>query len=346
MKKLVALVLMVAALLGVAVTANAMVALKYIVNYEEVKGVEWDNRNNAPEIQVGIAYMIYGSSERYYKFCAPEDGDYILTTSAYGKIYNFSGEQVGGRCKEYCSIKIKLERNKVYWLEIDPDGMGSSRYEAFALCKGNVHPKSGIYMDVSMASCTEPGIQQSICQFCETIADERESAPAKGHVPGEWKTEREPACDKEGLRAQRCTVCNEIIASETLPAPGHVLGEWKTESEPTCTSKGKRAQRCTVCDKVIESETLPAKGHVPGEWKTEREPTCTKTGTKVQRCTVCGKAATSEIIPASHIPGEWKTTREPTCTTEGTRAQLCTVCGEVAARETLPKKAHTPGEMK
>ncbi|MDD7444877.1 MAG: hypothetical protein PUK79_00430 [Clostridiales bacterium] len=264
MKKLVALVLMVVALLGVAVTANAMVALKYIVNYEEVKGVEWDNRNNAPEIQVGIAYVIYGSSARYYKFCAPEDGDYILTTDAYGKIYNFSGEQVGSRCKPNYSIKIKLERNKVYWLEIDPD-VWNSDYYGFALCKGNVHPKSGIYMDVSMASCTEPGIQQSICQFCEKIADERESAPAKGHILGEWQTEKEPKCTVKGKRTQRCTVCGEVVESETIPAKGHMPGEWETTREPTCTEKGVRVQRCTVCSKAAASELIPAKGHTPGD---------------------------------------------------------------------------------
>ena len=78
MKKLVALVLMVAALLGVAVTARATVGYKYITNYEEIQGVVWDNRHAATEIKAGVAY---NSSTKqginvYFKFCPSETQTY------------------------------------------------------------------------------------------------------------------------------------------------------------------------------------------------------------------------------------------------------------------------------
>ena len=95
-----------------------MVELKFIENYEEVNGVEWDNRHNAPETQVGIAYMTLVDYKAFFRFCPSEDGYYILTTSGKGQIYDFTGEQIGKTCSSYSSIKIKLEGNKVYFLKI------------------------------------------------------------------------------------------------------------------------------------------------------------------------------------------------------------------------------------
>lgn len=82
MKKLAALVLMVVALLGMTVAAKAAVEYEYITNYEEIRGVDWDNRHAAAEIKPGVAYRFSGDRGLYFKFCPNESRKYKITLRA------------------------------------------------------------------------------------------------------------------------------------------------------------------------------------------------------------------------------------------------------------------------
>ena len=120
-KKLVALVLMVAALLGVAVTANAVVEVQYVTQYEVIKGADWDDRQNAPTIQVGVAYKT-NDYEKFYKFCPEKTGIYTIsltesksaTRQGTGRFIDSDGNQVGDRCTCYENSKVSLNANKIY----------------------------------------------------------------------------------------------------------------------------------------------------------------------------------------------------------------------------------------
>lgn len=79
------------------------------------------------------------------------------------------------------------------------------------------------------------------------------------HVAGEWKTEKAATCVAEGRRVQRCSVCNEVLHSETIAATGHAYGEWTVRTEPTETTDGLKERRCEHCDDV-QTEVVPATG--------------------------------------------------------------------------------------
>jgi hypothetical protein len=65
------------------------------------------------------------------------------------------------------------------------------------------------------------------------------------HSAGNWVITREATCTVTGHRERRCTVCNDIVSSESIPALGHVLsGEWVVRREATCAEAGERVQRC------------------------------------------------------------------------------------------------------
>lgn len=79
------------------------------------------------------------------------------------------------------------------------------------------------------------------------------------HVAGEWKTEKAATCVADGSRVQRCSVCNEVLHSETIAATGHAYGEWTVRTEPTATTDGLKERRCEHCDDV-QTEVVPATG--------------------------------------------------------------------------------------
>lgn len=79
------------------------------------------------------------------------------------------------------------------------------------------------------------------------------------HVAGEWETEKTATCVADGMRVQRCSVCNEVLHSETIAATGHAYGEWTVRTEPTETTDGLKERRCEHCDDV-QTEVVPATG--------------------------------------------------------------------------------------
>lgn len=79
------------------------------------------------------------------------------------------------------------------------------------------------------------------------------------HVAGEWETEKAATCVADGKRVQRCSVCNEVLHSETIAATGHAYGEWTVRTEPTETTDGLKERRCQHCDDV-QTEVVPATG--------------------------------------------------------------------------------------
>ena len=77
----------------------------------------------------------------------------------------------------------------------------------------------------------------------------------------------------------------------------HKAGIWIIIKQPTCSDAGKREQKCTICGEVLTTETISATGnHNYGAWVTVKKPTKIDTGLKQKTCTVCGDVIT-EVIP-------------------------------------------------
>ena len=185
MRKLAIFVLAVMIIVGVTVNANAAVEMEYVASFKELDGVVWDERHNAPQITVGEAYKTQPSwSERYfYKFCPEKDGIYTISMAEVGGKYSYvfgiivdsNGNQVGDRCSNKKAARVPLKANTIYYFYTLPNSMHSYNGKViFAICFEDQHPQNGIYLDITLPSCTEPGIQQSICQFCDVVSDMRE----------------------------------------------------------------------------------------------------------------------------------------------------------------------------
>jgi hypothetical protein len=102
-----------------------------------------------------------------------------------------------------------------------------------AVCNAQLVPALG-HMPGAEASCTDA----QTCSVCNAVL-----AEALGHMPG-----AEATCTD----AQTCSVCN----AELEEALGHTPGEWVTVTPPTETENGLRAQYCTRCGNLVKEETV------------------------------------------------------------------------------------------
>lgn len=158
------------------------------------------------------------------------------------------------------------------------------------------------------------------------------------HTPGNWVAISEATCTEIGHRERRCTVCDDVVYTESIPALDHALsGEWVTLAEPTCADLGQRVQYCTECREIALDEEIPTLPHTPdGEWITlTDEPTCADE--EVQLCEECGEPALTRASTIPHTPsGNWIVYEEPDCNTPGRRVQYCVICGDVAIDRVIP----------
>ncbi len=114
-----------------------------------------------------------------------------------------------------------------------------------------------VHHEAKAATCSAVGYEAyDECENCD-YTTYREIARL-AHTEGEWQV-TESTCTTDGSRVQRCSVCNEVLHSETIAATGHAYGEWTVRTEPTETTDGLKERRCEHCDDV-QAEVVPATG--------------------------------------------------------------------------------------
>lgn len=114
-----------------------------------------------------------------------------------------------------------------------------------------------VHHEAKAATCSAVGYEAyDECENCN-YTTYREIARL-AHTEGEWQV-TEATCTTDGSRVQRCSVCNEVLHSETIAATGHAYGEWTVRTEPTETTDGLKERRCEHCDDV-QAEVIPATG--------------------------------------------------------------------------------------
>ena len=200
---------------------------------------------------------------------------------------------------------------------------------------------------VREATCTEQGKRDLYCANSGNYMGDYEYIPAKGHTEGQPVVVKEPTCCEPGTAEVRCTVCNELLRTETVKAKGHgdVEGkdyEWRVTTEATCTKDGVETKYClNTGDSMGETRVIPAKGHTEGKPVVVKESTCLVEGLAEVRCTVCNELIRNEIVTApGHQLSAPITVKEPTCCETGLAEIRCTVCGEVLETKTLAAKGH------
>ncbi len=199
-------------------------------------------------------------------------------------------------------------------------------------------------------TCTTDGSRSRHCLGDCGVTTDNEVIAALGHdfdVTGE-KTVIQPAtCTEDGIRAYKCTRCDEYLEPETIAALGH---DWDTDytvdKEPTCTSEGSQSIHCTRCDAIKEGSevAIEMNGHTFGRWHALSAPDCENEGAMMRECEVCGYKETKGINPLGHNWEENFTVDvEATCLTDGSMSIHCTRCD--AVKESVVIKArgyHVP----
>lgn len=98
------------------------------------------------------------------------------------------------------------------------------------------------------ATCDEAGLTEGAkCSECGKVLVEQKTVPALGHKPV-TDAAMDATCHSTGLtEGSHCSVCDAVIvAQKETPALGHNPG-----AAATCTT----AQKCTLCDEVIAPAT-------------------------------------------------------------------------------------------
>lgn len=98
----------------------------------------------------------------------------------------------------------------------------------------------------------------------------------------------------EGTKTRECDVCHEKETVTVPVTKAHQLTDWEVTVEPTCTTTGTRVKKCTVCGNVVETETINALEHDFQNYVDDNRPaccdqyetgTCTRCGAKDTRKT-------------------------------------------------------------
>ena len=186
------------------------------------------------------------------------------------------------------------------------------------------------------------------------------------HTPGQAVVENhvEATCTEAEHYDEviRCTVCNEIISSETITVGeplGHEPGETQSENQvdPTCTEDGSHdmVTRCIHCGEILETTHVidDALGHYEGKPVVENavdpdgnELVCGGEGSYdiVVYCETCGEEVRREHHENEVLKHDWGITTStgvfdlPAPETE----IACTICGEHAVNLEYHTDADVP----
>lgn len=98
----------------------------------------------------------------------------------------------------------------------------------------------------------------------------------------------------DGTKTRTCDTCSKEETVTVPASEEHKLTDWIVTVEPTCTTTGTRVKKCTVCGNVVETETINALGHDFQNYIDDNKPaccdqyetgTCTRCGAKNSRKT-------------------------------------------------------------
>lgn len=183
-------------------------------------------------------------------------------------------------------------------------------------------------------TCAYQGIERRNCDCGDTQERSIERLP---HTQGEWTVDLD-----ENEKKLSCSVCNQVIQTQSLEDHTHSFGEWIVEIEATCTQGGIMTRECRCGGK--EQKAIKVLDHKYGAWQTVNYATCTEKGQQMRTCQ-CGDKQTRSTALLDHVWSETEITKPATCTEEGIKEKTCTLCKQVYT-ETLPKKAHQLTEWK
>lgn len=164
------------------------------------------------------------------------------------------------------------------------------------------------------------GEREFVCIYCGDTYTE--VLPKTGHEYGEYQTEKEATCAKEGLRYRSCIECGQMDYQVIPFLEEHDFSEWDIISQGSCEEPQQRQRICLQCGQVEEVEVEAAQKHDYEE--TLHPATCQAAGERVYSCKRCGDSYVAETFLAlGHKYLAETIEREPTVTEEGLAISVC-----------------------
>lgn len=78
----------------------------------------------------------------------------------------------------------------------------------------------------------------------------------------------------DGTKTRECDICHEKETVTVSATEEHQLTDWIVTVKPTCTTAGTRVKKCTVCGNVVETETIKKLGHDFQNYVDDNRPAC------------------------------------------------------------------------
>lgn len=156
------------------------------------------------------------------------------------------------------------------------------------------------------ATCTQTGIQKTVCNDCGEVLEEK-TLSKLSHVPSEWVIINEATCEQNGSRKQVCTECDAILVVEPIAKLSHVPSDWIIVSQSTCKESGSKKQVCADCETILKIEEIEKLPHTESDWKIDKNATCIEKGSKHIECTECETTLKTEeidFIDHNYVYGE------------------------------------------
>ena len=203
--------------------------------------------------------------------------------------------------------------------------------------------------DYAVATCTEP----KTCKVCGMTSGNKLS-----HKSDSGTVTKKATCTATGTKTYKCTLCKEVIKTETIAKVAHKYDSGKVTKKATCKATGVKTYTCSVC-KGTKTETIA------------KLTTHTYSNNCDKSCNVCGKTRTvgahkysnncdatcnycsakrtikhtysnncdtsCNVCKATRaITHSYKTTTtKATLTKNGSIVKKCTVCGKVASKTAI-----------
>ena len=191
------------------------------------------------------------------------------------------------------------------------------------------------------ATCESP----QTCWVCNAT-----TGTANGHTwPSSWTITEYPTCTTTGTEEKHCTICSDLLDTQTIPKVAHTWpSTWTVTEYPTCTTTGTEEKHCTICSDLLDMQTIPKVAHTwPSSWTVTQYSNCWQPGKEVKLCTVCSfKLAeqTTALDPNNHSGYTYnEETTSPTCTTSGVSTTFCSGCDGALSTASIAALGHVWG---
>ena len=184
-------------------------------------------------------------------------------------------------------------------------------------------------------TCETQGYVFRMCKYDSSHVEYSYIEKAGHTYYTDWTIDKEATCYEEGVKTNKCVVCDETITIIIPINPdNHPIDEedWEIYEEnfPTCTKVGIEAAHCDKCvsDDELVFREVPMHTNTLSVYKTT-PATCKRSGETVYNCYLCGEYVT-EVIPVNPLAHktskDYYVTKEATCYEKGIKSKVCDFC--------------------